>query len=305
MKSELRQVTVASAPEISVDPSCGLRPCPLCGSRDFTPVLERIQRCMDCGLCLVNPLGEFRGENESEEYFLTDYLPVHLANSANSLAERRAHIAAIHERFCLPLHPRHLDIGCALGHMMLEARAAGWETAGVETSPFAARYAGEHTGCDVYAGTLEKAAFSSNSFDVVTLMDVIEHTPEPLKLASEIFRILRPRGVLFIITPNFGSLFVKLYGRKAYGVWPDQHVVYFQPSTISKLLFKAGFSKVIRGSKDFYAENLRRLLHRKGGTAQIRRAFTPQTPLGMSRAVVNKVLMHLPVGDKLIAFAQK
>jgi 2-polyprenyl-3-methyl-5-hydroxy-6-metoxy-1,4-benzoquinol methylase len=291
---------------ISVHAGRGLRPCPLCGSLEFTPVLPPIQRCRDCGLSLVNPLGKFTGENESEDYFLKKYLPFHLAKLENSLAERRAHIAAIQKHFVLPPHPRHLDVGCALGYMMMEASVAGWETAGVETSPFAARYAAEHTGRPVHAGTLEEAAFPAHSFDVVTLMDVIEHTSEPLELASEIYRVLRPRGVLFIITPNFGSIFVRLYGRKAYGIWPDQHVVYFQPSTISKLVLKAGFRKALGGSKDFYSENLRRLLPRKKGEmAQIRSAFAPQTSLGKARALVNSILMHVPIGDKLIAFAQK
>jgi 2-polyprenyl-3-methyl-5-hydroxy-6-metoxy-1,4-benzoquinol methylase len=287
--------------------SQGLRPCPLCGSRQFRPVFEPIKKCQGCGLCLVNPLGEFRGENETKEYFLNDYLPLHEANRENSLAERRAHIAAILRHFVLPVHPRLLDVGCAMGAMLEEAKAAGWDPVGVETSKFAANYAAEHTGCPVYAGTLEKAAFSSESFDVVTLMDVIEHVPQPSGLVEEIYRVLRPGGVVFIVTPNFASFFVWLYGSKAYGVWPDQHVVYFRPSTMAQLLRKAGFATVIAGSRDFYGDNLRRLLGRKGARAEagIKAAFGATTRLGQVRQIANRVLMHVPLGDKLIAFAQK
>jgi 2-polyprenyl-3-methyl-5-hydroxy-6-metoxy-1,4-benzoquinol methylase len=209
---------------------------------------------------LVNPLGEFRGENETEEYFLNEYLPLHLANRENSLAERRTHISAIKRCFRLPDRPRHLDVGCALGSMLQESKMAGWDPIGVETSEFAAKYAAEHTRCPVYAGTLQKAAFSCESFDVVTLMDVIEHVPEPSELMNEIYRVLRPGGVVFIVTPNFASFFVWLYGPKAYAIWPDQHVIYFQPSTMTKFLRRVGFARTITGSKDFYGENLRRLL---------------------------------------------
>jgi len=287
--------------------SSGLRPCPLCRCNLFRPVFEPIKKCRGCGLSFVNPLADFRGENETQEYFLNEYLPLQLANRENCLAERRAHIAAIKARFRLPPHPDHLDVGCAMGSMLQEAKAAGWNPVGVETSEFAARYAAENTSCRVHAGTLEKAAFQSGSFDVVTLMDVIEHVPDPLGLAREIHRILRPGGVLFIVTPNFSSFFVRLYGRTAYGVWPDQHVVYFQPSTMEKLLRDVGFARIITGSKDFYGENLRRLLRREGANTdvKIKAAFSAKTGLGRVRQIANRVFMHVPLGDKLIAFAQK
>lgn len=287
--------------------SSSLRPCPLCGSRLFRPVFEPIKKCRDCGLCLVNPLGKFRGENETPEYFLNDYLALFLANRENSLAERRAHINAIRRYFRLPRHPHHLDVGCAMGSMLDEAKAGGWDSVGVESSEFAARYAAEHSGCPVYAGTLQKAAFPSESFDVVTLMDVIEHVPEPSELMGEIYRVLRPGGVAFIVTPNFASFFVWLYGPKAYGVWPDQHVVYFQPSTMTSLLRKIGFSRTIVGSKDFYGENLRRLLRRNGTRADvtIKGAFGVHNSLRIARQIVNRMFMHVRLGDKLIALAQK
>jgi 2-polyprenyl-3-methyl-5-hydroxy-6-metoxy-1,4-benzoquinol methylase len=255
---------------------------------------------------MVNPLGEFPGEYETEEYFLRDYLPLHLLSRDASMAERRSHIATILRYFDLPAAPRHLDVGCALGFMLEEAKAAGWNPVGVETSEFAARYAAQRTACTVYAGTLQKASLPSESFDVVTLMDVIEHVPDPVELIAEIYRILRPNGVLLIVTPNFGSFFVRLYGLHAYGMWPDQHVVYFRCSTMTRLLRKVGFKKVVAGSKDFYAENLRRFLRQnKRRSGEIKNAFGKPTGWGKIRKVVNGILMHLPVGDKLLVVAQK
>jgi SAM-dependent methyltransferase len=283
-----------------------LRPCPVCGSAEFGFVFGTIKRCKKCGLCLVNPLGEYRGENETPEYFLNDYLPSHIANREGSLAERRDHIAAIKKYFRLPARPRHLDVGCALGFMLQEAKASGWESVGVETSEFAARYAEEHTGCRVYAGTLQKAGLSSESFDVVTLTDVIEHVAYPLDLLGEIYRILRPGGVVFIITPNFGSLFVRLLGPKAFGVWPDQHIVYFGPAAMTHLLRQLGYSRIVVGSKDFYPDNLRQLMRKpKEDSNEIRRAFAVSSSLGKVRRIGNRILMHIRLGDKLVAMAAK
>lgn len=299
---------ITSAPRTALATETSrLRPCPLCGSQEFSSVFDAVKRCKSCRLCFVNPLGPYRGENETEDYFLNDYLPLHLANRENSLAERRSYLSAIRRRFDVSAHPRLLDVGCALGFMLHEARAAGWDATGVETSEFAAKYATERTGCTVHTGTVEDAALPPGFFDVVTLMDVIEHVAEPRTLLSEIYRILTPGGVLFIVTPNFGSLFVRLYGLRAYGVWPDQHVIYFQPSTMARMLRDVGFKRVITGSKDFYSENLRRLLRRDGGaeSRNIKAAFSPQRSLGKVRKLINHLLMLVPVGDKLIAFAQK
>jgi 2-polyprenyl-3-methyl-5-hydroxy-6-metoxy-1,4-benzoquinol methylase len=283
-----------------------MRACPLCAGRQFKALFKTIQKCQECGLSFVNPIQEFRGENETQDYFLNEYLPLHLANRENSLAERRTHISTIRKYFRLPDNARHLDIGCALGLMLQEAKAAGWQSIGVETSEFAARYAAEHTGCQVYASTLQKAALPAQSFDVITLTDVIEHVAEPRQLMEEIYRVLRPDGVVFIVTPNFASFFVHLYGAEAYGVWPEQHIVYFQPKTISQLMRKAGFRRVVTGSKDFYSDNLRRLLRRKTeDSTGIKAAFGIQSRLGVVRKLVNRIFMHVPIGDKLIAIAQK
>jgi SAM-dependent methyltransferase len=284
-----------------------LRPCPLCGSGVSALVFETIRKCNDCGLKFVNPLGSYRGENETVEYFLNEYLPLHQSNRENSLAERRAHLAMIQRYFRLPSRPRLLDVGCALGFMLQEAKHAGWDAAGVETSDFAARYAAEQTGCPVYTGTLQQAELKSESFDVVTLMDVIEHVAKPRELMDEVYRVLRPKGVIFLVTPNFGSLFVRLYGPKAYGIGPEEHIVYFQPRTIGRLLQKAGFSRIATQSRDLYAENLRRLLGHNGSGAQaeIKTAFRAHTFLGSVRRFINRVFMYVQVGDKLIALAQK
>jgi 2-polyprenyl-3-methyl-5-hydroxy-6-metoxy-1,4-benzoquinol methylase len=258
-------------------------------------------------LRFVSPLGHFRGEHESESYFLNEYLPLHRSNWNNSLAERRAHLNIIRKFASFPARPRLLDVGCALGLMLHEASAASWEAIGVETSEFAAHYAAVHTGCQVYTGTLQDAHFESESFDVVTLMDVIEHVPWPRALIAEVHRVLRPGGVVFLVTPNFASLFVRLYGAKAYGIGPEEHVTYFQPSTIRQLLQANGFTRIVTGSKDFYAENLRRLMPRAntGKGEAIKNSVGSRSSLRLLRNIANAILMHIPIGDKLIAIGAK
>src|ERR1041385_39560 len=161
-----------------VSRSVEIRSCPLCKSQDSRPIFDIIRRCGTCEMCFASPLNNHNAERETKEYFLTEYLPSHQRNWENSVNERRAHLAAIRRYAAMTARPRLLDVGCALGLMLSEARQSGWEAMGVEVSDFAAMYAAEHTGCQVQCGTLEEAAFRSASFDAVTLMDVVEHVPE-------------------------------------------------------------------------------------------------------------------------------
>ena len=154
--SMARGESASSAGSADISPAANLSACPVCRSRRFRDKYGPIKQCRDCGLGMVNPLGEFRGEHESEEYFLRDYLPLHLASREASMAERRSHIATILRYFALPATPRHLDVGCALGFMLEEAKAAGWNPEGIETSEFAARYAEQHTGVRFMPGLSRK-----------------------------------------------------------------------------------------------------------------------------------------------------
>lgn len=279
--------------------------CAVCGCSQFREKYGPIRQCRACGLGMVVPLLPFRGEHETEDYFLQEYLPAMLVNRGASTAERLAHLQWIAKYFDVPASPKLLDVGCALGFMLEAATKLGWKAEGVETSEFAARYAQRQTGCKVYAGTLERAALLSSSFDIVTLTDVIEHVPAPARLIQEIFRVLRPGGVFYIVTPNFSSLFVKFLGLRAYGIWPDQHVVYFSPRSLHLLLQQNGFSRIRVTTKDIYGPNLQHLRRKPVSAGAMKSAFAKSGPLRFVRSASNLFFSCILWGDKLIAGAQK
>ena len=53
------------------------------------------------------------------------------------------------------------------------------------------------------------------AFDLVVSMDVIEHVVDPVPWTREALRVLRPHGVLFLTTPNYGSLSLRLLEKTA------------------------------------------------------------------------------------------
>jgi SAM-dependent methyltransferase len=136
-----------------------------------------------------------------------------------------------------------LDVGCSTGFLLNAARLR-FEPTGVEPSRWAADYAGRQLKILVRRGTLEEAKFPDASFDVVTLVDVIEHLADPLSTLQEIRRVLKPGGLLYVVTPNIASLMARLMRSRWWGLRPA-HIYYFSPRTLRHLLDKAGFEPIL------------------------------------------------------------
>ena len=141
-----------------------------------------------------------------------------------------------------PARGRLLDVGCALGFFLEEARRRGWEVDGVDISAHAIQYANEQLGIPARCGMLREAGFEQNSFDVLTMWDVIEHVTDPVEELKYCRDLLKTRGLIVLSTPDVASLVAKMTGAKWMGFkLAEEHLYYFSKRTISLALEKAGF----------------------------------------------------------------
>lgn len=138
-----------------------------------------------------------------------------------------------------------LDVGCAAGFLIEEANRRGWQSSGVEVSPFAAHHARQVLGLEVFQGQLRDAGFASNSFRAVVMNDVIEHFEDPLLEAQEVARILEPGGIWLLHTPNANSPWRIGLGKKWIHLKPSEHLTYFTPRTIKKLFEACGLQPMM------------------------------------------------------------
>jgi SAM-dependent methyltransferase len=118
---------------------------------------------------------------------------------------RRRVIAAELERLSLPQPARVLDAGCGSGRTMVDLHSYG-DVVGIELSDDAAEVA-RSRGCgEVVSGRVEELPWEAHTFDLITCLDVIEHTPDDRVALSELRRVCKPGGWLLLTVPAYQSL---------------------------------------------------------------------------------------------------
>ena len=108
---------------------------------------------------------------------------------------------------------RMLEIGCAGGFFLDEARRAGFDVTGVELNADMAEHARETLGLTVHCGMFEDAGLTPGSFDVIVVQDVLEHVRGPIAFVSSIAQLLRPGGCFFIRGPLEDQMKDRVYLR--------------------------------------------------------------------------------------------
>lgn len=134
-----------------------------------------------------------------------------------------------------------LDIGCATGMFLLKMQDYGWKVQGVEVGSFAVKLARKR-GIDVFEGTLHNARYEDQTFDVVTMWNVLDHLSNPKETLLEINRILRDNGFLIINVANVDSFEQRLFKKYWIGWGVPWHLHYFSPHSIKNMLSYANFT---------------------------------------------------------------
>jgi 2-polyprenyl-3-methyl-5-hydroxy-6-metoxy-1,4-benzoquinol methylase len=149
------------------------------------------------------------------------------------------------EKF-LPEKGRLLEIGCAMGTLLNEIRRRGWEVVGVEPEAWTCQIARNKYKLDVINSTFQEADLQESSFDVVLLLHVIEHLPNPNKGLLQIARLIRCGRFLVLETPRFDTLWFRLLKGRERSVIQGHYYYfyYFTRETIRELACKTGFEVI-------------------------------------------------------------
>jgi SAM-dependent methyltransferase len=228
--------------------------CPLCESdRHEFPFRLRepytVARCIECGLHYLYP--RLIESAMQEVYRESSYYEGGTCGYADtSYTAQEFALRATFKRLLHNLAKRGLtggdllEIGCGYGYLLDEARSFFGRRVGTEFSPEGAEIA-RATGAEVFIGGIEQVP-SEAKFDCVIGTQLIEHVYEPLSFVKRLAGHTKSGRHIILATPDIGGVLRKAMGQR----WPSfkvpEHVLYFDYSTLSSLMRRAGLDDVHR-----------------------------------------------------------
>jgi SAM-dependent methyltransferase len=138
---------------------------------------------------------------------------------------------------------RFLDIGCGLGYLLDVAHDEGFQVSGVEFNHAAADRLRSKYVFPVYSGDV--LDFKDKPFDVITLMDVIEHFLDPIRSIAHISALTKPGGLFVLTTMDCDGIVSRILGTRIEDFRRvREHLFFFTRRSITDLLRKNGFEVV-------------------------------------------------------------
>lgn len=281
----------------------------LLGNKDRYPFWE----CLRCGTLFTKPWAGEGGENNDEIRDLYDHyydrarFEIHPVAAASS--ER---LVRSFERF--RTEGRWLDIGYGEGGLLEIAGQNGWTCYGMEISPPVLQY-GERRGWIVSTDIETDPRFPAQGFDVITMMETIEHVIDPHRSLQAAARLLRPGGMLHLTTPNGRSLNRRLLGLQWSIFSPPEHLTLWTGRALREAVVAAGFERPVVRAAGFNPFDLRSSLIRnpggKCGTSRTETALALNGALArgpvrrMAKNMVNFGLALSGTGDTLKLWAER
>ncbi|MDY6946570.1 MAG: class I SAM-dependent methyltransferase [Pseudomonadota bacterium] len=249
----------------------------------------RIVECSKCGLRYLNPTPDVRDLGEIYNYDVYE-------DSTNNNPVLMEHFYQTLTRY-VPKPQRLIEIGCGTGDFLAWLQAKGIPNVeGVEFADSANRV--KYDG-PLHVGRMEDIDLPDASYDVVLLLNVIEHLSDPQAVLVKIRRMLKPGGVLLLRHPNSDLFFFKPYWlcvevpkylmhrrlakrgkRTGFTIagFQNQHLFYFHRRAIGRMLGAAGMQMQHFSTTDPYnrlriGKSLKKGKFVEAGIASLRHAL--------------------------------
>ncbi len=218
-------------------------PCNLCGDSDVSVLathsrsggLLRTVICKQCGLVWSDPF-----PHDPRHYYEDDYR----VEYKNTYTPKPKHILragtvalARHNKIKHLLAGRQtiLDVGTGGGEFAYLLKSLGHDLHGIEPNKGYAEYSVAEYGLNLQIGFIQDAQFDNDSFDIITIWHVLEHTEDPHFVLSKLRSLLKPQGVLVVEVPNLEAIC-----QAPKSTFHEAHLFNFNLETLRKMGEKAG-----------------------------------------------------------------
>ncbi len=220
------------------------RPCIICGNKDDFDFLFKAVECYDyckcnnCGMVLMNPLPS--SENLHELYNTEE---MSFNASGKKLSTRVSPSGRKDYEYILKFkqNGKLLDIGCGVGGFM-KTVAHSFDVEGLEINTTHANI-GNQNNLKIY-NIYSSEYLPEYKYDLITMLQVIEHVESPRLVVEDAFRLLDKGGLFYVACPNFDSVSFRLFKEKHRHVSSFAHINLYNPETLRRQIEEVGFKCV-------------------------------------------------------------
>lgn len=202
-------------------------------------------------LIVKNKTKEAKKSYSDQEKYYLDYLIRHEKVKKSQFSVLGIHHKHLDEYIkngitTLPKSSKILDAGCGINAWPTRGMRKKYTIEGIDGELDAVNFCKKHYSGKYIHGDLYKMPYKNNSFDAVTMREVIEHFIKPEIAVKEVYRILKPGGVFVLTTPNYDSVKLKVientynrfFGGHCKPYRDDVHPSKFKQKTLKKLIMK-------------------------------------------------------------------
>lgn len=300
--------------------------CHACASESFEHVLSadggtlEVNRCLSCGLVYLaswrqslerfGELYDYYGRLTDED-LLRRYSPENRARQRELLKALAGYVRG----------RKLLDVGCGEGQLLQTARDEGWDAVGIDLSETAIRLCRKR-GVSASQTDFFDPSLDGQRFDAIVMSELIEHVPAPARFLRRAEMLLQDEGILYLTTPNFGSLARRMLG-EAWSVIHPEHIGYFDRTTLREMVQdRTGLREVKIEANNITPSTFVAWLRRRGTQSseaartvhhkarrsldqRLRHAAHHSKVLDTSKQLLNHAISRVGLGDTLVAWLQK
>lgn len=280
--------------------------CRLCGSTEIHDYFTcRGYNLFQCDACAYVQIADRPPAAEISEIYGDCYFVSNKYKDTNILDWENQRRLKILASFLPHATARVLDAGCAAGDFLLTAKNQ-YQMHGCDISSFAvdiARKKNPDIADNIFVSDLDACALQAGMYDAICLWDVIEHLWDPLVVCNALATMLKPSGLIFISTPDIGSVTARLMRQRWAFMTPPEHMGFFNSKSLRHLFEKILPFRIVYRKISGKWTNLGFLVYK---LRRVLPALVPEAlvnALGKSR--VGRLPLYVPTHDIQYIVAQK
>ena len=302
--------------------------CTVCGSSHSKFLFEKqsknscsdsifAYRCNDCN-CIF--LGKLSSEYKPELY---EYYRIYQGQTKDVLFNSLTTLSYHRVLDLISLYSTGkdiLDVGCGKGDFVYAGRQAGWNVNGIELSQTAVEIA-QSFDLPVKKIDFFSSSIYPDSYDIVTMFEVLEHLSDPVKFINRAAEIVKPGGLIYLTTPNYES-----FDRWILGIsWPvihREHLTYFSPKTLNSVIINNTNLNILHlETRNLSIQFLHRIVeifqvnknkqkdylvpYSNDVNEKIRKSLEVSLPLQLIKRLVNKALNITSSGSTIVLLLKR